>query len=87
MSYYGSVDTSKFHVITMISNPSRFKRRWELYKVFQDYMRSCGVEPWTIELAMGASNFEITDPTNPRHFQVRYFDEIWAKENALNVLM
>lgn len=87
MSYYGSFDLSKFHVITMVSNPCRYKSRFELYRKFKQYMTSCGVDLWTIELAMGATPFNITDPTNPRDIRMQYYDELWVKENALNVLI
>lgn len=83
---YGTVDPSKLHVITMISNPVRFSSRYKLWEEFNERMRRCGVSLWTAELQLGARPFAITDPTNPRHIQLRGRDELWAKENCLNVL-
>lgn len=83
---YGTVNPSKLHVITMISNPVRFSSRYRLWEEFNERMRRCGVSLWTAELQLGARPFAITDPTNPRHIQLRGRDELWAKENCLNVL-
>lgn len=76
---------SKFHVITMISNPARFSRRYELYHKFAKHMEESGVNLWTVEVQLGDRPFAVTKPDNPKHIQLRHWDEIWLKENALNV--
>jgi hypothetical protein len=44
---------------------------------------------FTAEIAFGDREFEITEPNNPRHLQLRCKDnqEIWLKECALNLLI
>jgi hypothetical protein len=80
-----SFDRDKFHVITMISNPARFSRRYELYQQFAKEMAKAEVNFWTVELQLGDRPFAITDCKNPRHIQLRHWDELWHKENALNI--
>jgi hypothetical protein len=80
-----SFDRDKFHVVTMISNPARFERRYELYKKFARHMEEHRVNLWTVELQLGDRPFAITSADNPRHIQLRHWDELWHKENALNV--
>jgi hypothetical protein len=70
----------------MISNPVRFSSRYRLWEEFAERMRFSGVTLWTAELQLGARPFAITKADNPRHIQLRGRDEIWAKENSLNVL-
>lgn len=74
-----------FYVITMISNPIRFKSRYELYKKFEKMVLDAGAKLYTIEIAFGDRIHEITDINNPRHIQLRSHDELWHKENALNL--
>jgi hypothetical protein len=38
-----------------------------------------------VELAFGNRPFEVTDPDNPRHVQVRSGHELWHKENLVNL--
>lgn len=84
---YGTFEPKQLHVITMISNPVRYSTRYKLWREFNERMTAAGVTLWTLELQLGARPFEITDPSNPRHFQMRGRDELWAKENALNALV
>lgn len=72
--------------MTMISNPIRFASRYRLYEKFARHMQESGVQLWTAEAAFGDRPFTVTQPDNPRHLQVRSFDELWHKENALNLL-
>lgn len=82
-----SFDRDKFHVITMISNPVRFKSRYDLYKKFENHILQHTNNLWTCELQLGDRPFCITDPCNPQHFQLRTWDELWHKENCLNYLI
>jgi hypothetical protein len=79
------MDISKLYVITMISNPVRYRSRYELYRKFSEVMKQAGANLITIELAFGARPFEITERDNPMHVQLRTIDELWHKENALNI--
>lgn len=78
---------SKFHVITMISNPVRFHTRYELYRDFAKHMQDSGANLWTVEVAFGNRPFEITKAEAPQDIRFRTLDEIWHKENALNLAL
>lgn len=80
-----SFDPKHFHVLTMISNPVRYQSRYRLYLQFAEYMKKCGANLWTIEVQTGDRGFAITDASNPRHIQIRHWDQIWLKESAINV--
>jgi hypothetical protein len=77
-------DLSRFWVISPISNPKRFSRRYELFFKFQDMIEAAGVNFCPIEQAFGLRDFMVTDAGNPRHIQVRSVDELWHKENLIN---
>lgn len=75
----------KFHVIAVISNPVRFKSRYELYRKFERHVKCAGANLWTVETAFGERPFEVTESRNPRHIQFRSEDELWHKENMINL--
>ncbi len=81
------MDLSKFHVVTMISNPVRFQSRYRLFGEWLAHMRAAGVEPWVCEVQHGTRPFAITDSCNQRHLQLRTWSELWHKENALNEIV
>ena len=78
-------DLSHFYVVTVISNPQRFRRRYELYDKFAKQCEAAGVKLITVEQAFGDRSFMVTDSKNPCHVQVRGIDELWIKENMLNL--
>lgn len=78
-------DLSRFYVITCISNTARYKSRYELYRKFEAMVKSAGVKLITVEMALGDRPFEITERDNPMHLQVRSIDEMFHKENMLNL--
>lgn len=78
-------DLSRFYVITVISNPVRYKRRYELYWRFAEMCEQAGVKLITVEQAFGDRQFMVTDSTNPMHLQVRTVEELWHKENMINM--
>lgn len=81
-----SFNDETLYVVAVISNPARYKRRYELYRHFEAYMTANPkVALYTVELAYGDRPFEVTDPTNPRHIQIRSQDELWHKENMINI--
>lgn len=80
-----SADLSRFYVITVISNSARYKRRYELYWKFKKMVEDAGVKLLTVEQAFGQRPFMVTDPNNPMHIQVRSIEELWIKENMINV--
>lgn len=77
--------SSTLHVIAVISNPVRFKRRYELFKNFQAYMLTQNVNLICVELAFGDRDFVCTQKDNPNHVQVRGKTELWHKENLINL--
>lgn len=78
-------DLSKFWVITVLSNPVRYKRRYDLYWRFAEMCEHAGVHLITVEQAFGDRQFMVTQPNNPHHLQVRSIEELWHKENLINM--
>lgn len=78
-------DLSQFWVITVLSNPVRYKRRYELYWRFVEMCEHAGVNLVTVEQAFGHRPFMVTESGNPNHLQVRTFEELWHKENMINM--
>lgn len=78
-------DLSHFWVITVLSNPVRFKRRYELYWQFKEMCDSAKVNLITVEQAFGHREFLVTERKNPHHVQVRTVEELWHKENMINI--
>lgn len=72
-------------VIAVISNPCRYATRWHHYRLFEKHMLDSGVRLTTVELAQGNRQFEVTSPDNPRHIQLRTFQELWHKENLIDI--
>lgn len=79
------MDTSKFWVVTCISNVRRYRSRYNLYRKFAKHCRDSGVNLFTVEVAFGDRPFEITASDNPHHLQLRTWSELWHKENMLNL--
>jgi hypothetical protein len=76
----------KLHVVTAIINPQRFRSRYELYRAFEKRVTDASAILHTVEVAFGARHFEITEPGNPHHLQLRiHRQELWHKENAINL--
>jgi hypothetical protein len=72
-------------VIAVISNPVRYHSRERLYKQFEPEMLAAGVRLTTVEAAFGERPFAVTSAKNRRHVQVRIQDELWQKENLINL--
>lgn len=78
-------DLNHFWVITVISNSPRFKRRYELYQKFEAMCLGAQVNLVTVELVLGQRPFMVTSATNPNHVQLRSVEELWHKENMVNL--
>ena len=76
---------AKLYVVTAISNPVRYRRRYELYRAFEKMVADAGAELYTAEVAFGAREFEVTEHHDPHDLQLRTSHELWHKENALNL--
>ncbi len=83
--YRPAADLSRFYVVAPISNPVRFQRRYELYWRFKEMCDAAGVKLITVEQAFGARPYMVTEPGNPLHVQVRTVEELWHKENMINL--
>lgn len=78
--------SDRLHVLTMLENPIRWRSRYANYHAFERHVADAGAILYTCEIALGGRHFEITQPDNPRHLQLRTRCEMWHKENALNLL-
>ena len=77
----------KLYVVTMLENPLRWRSRYWNYWMFERQCEAAGAILYTAEVAFGARHFEVTQADHPRHLQLRTKDEIWHKENALNLMI
>lgn len=77
----------RLHVVTMVSNPVRWRSRYENYWRFHEHVQHSGATLHTCEVAFGGRPFEVTEPGNPMHLQLRTHTELWHKENALNLII
>jgi hypothetical protein len=76
----------KLHVIAVVSNPIRFSSRYNLFKKFQAEMAlQKRVVLHVCEVAFGARKFEIAESGHAHHLRLRTLDEIWHKENMINL--
>ncbi len=78
-------DLSHFYVVVPISNPRRYRRRYELYWRFAEMCEDAGINLITVEQAFGNREWMVTEKGNPFHVQVRSFEELWLKENLINI--
>lgn len=77
---------TKLHVIAVISNPIRYKSRYELYEKFKKYIdKFPNAVLHTVEIAFGDRGHYVTGEEDFGHIQLRTFDELWHKENMINI--
>lgn len=74
-----------FYVICVISNPRRYSVRYKLWKRFEQYMERCGAKLYTVELRYGERPWELAHRDYGRHINLETYDELWHKENMINV--
>jgi len=76
----------KLHVISVISNPCQFARRYILAREFAKRMElEENVIFYMVELAYGDQEFYVTEKCNKRHLQLRANTPLWHKENMINI--
>jgi hypothetical protein len=80
-----AADLSRMRAITPFVNTPRYRTRPELYAKFKDMMAKSGVDLITVEIAFGNRAFEVTSKNNPHHVQLRSIEELWHKENMINI--
>lgn len=86
-SYEERARQPHLHVMTCINNPANYESRVRLYKKFAEHMAQFpNVTLWTIEGAYEGREYQVTSSDHPHHVQVFLKDEIWHKENLINVL-
>lgn len=84
MKPYTDIDTSKFYVIAVCSNPVRFNTRYRLFQQFQKHMKDVGAQLITVEQAFGDRTYALTSRDNKFDLQFRTTSELWHKENMIN---
>ena len=76
------------HLVAIYSNPLRFRSRREQMHNFRQHMAaSRNVMLHTVEMAYGHRPWEVTEASNPLDLQLRCGDELWHKENLINLGM
>lgn len=75
----------RLYVVTALSNPLRFRSRYEHYRTFEKMCTDAGAVLYTVETAFGDRRFECTEPDDPYDIQLRTYSEIWLKERMLNI--
>lgn len=73
------------NVVAVISNPVRFNSRYRLFKKFEEKMLKSGVNLYVVETQQGDRPFQVTDSFDRKHIQLRTYDELWIKENMINI--
>lgn len=63
----------------------RYASRYKLYSKFEAMIKATGANLITVEQAFGDRPFMITERDNVNHLQVRSVDELWHKENMVNL--
>lgn len=76
---------SQLHVITVISNPVRYESRYRLFQAFVEEMKKADVQLHVVELAFGNRPHQIPESHHYHLIKVRGHDEIWIKENLINI--
>jgi hypothetical protein len=74
----------QLHVITVYSNPVRYRSRTRLHLANQQIQAAAGVTSWVVEATFGDRAPEVTDRDNPRHITLRCDHEVWLKEAMIN---
>ena len=82
------IDKEQVYVISPISNPIRYSRRWELYQQFQRHMHDVEAKLLAVELSYGDRFPQILpqyDVNDPRALLLTTREELWHKENLINL--
>lgn len=82
---YFPIDLSDFVIVTPIINSPRYLARAQNYFKFRAMCEAGGVRLVTIEVAFGERPFEVTEAGDENDIQLRTVEELWLKENAINV--
>lgn len=80
---------SVLHVVCTVSNPCHYSRRYKLAREFIDRLSAePNVALYVTEVVYpilpNQCRFHLTDPSNPRHSQLKGAMPLWSKENCIN---
>ena len=73
------------YVVAVVFNPARYRTRYRLFQEFRTYVEQSGARLFTVEVAFGDRGFLCTEKGHPLQLQLRTHNELWLKENALNL--
>lgn len=78
----------KLYIIACITNYVRYKRRYELFWKFKHMIDKLpNVSLYVVEVAFGDREFMVTEQNNSQHLQLRTNNELWHKENSINLMV
>jgi len=74
------------HVVAVVSNPRRYKKRYAHFEKFITHMVQSGVQLHVVECAFGERPHYLADkiPEGVDYIPVRTKHELWMKENLIN---
>lgn len=78
------MDPSKLNIVSVISNPCRYKTRDLLFSQFKERAKTSKATHWFVEAVYGDREHCHTCPTDPHHIQFRCDHEVWVKEAMIN---
>jgi len=81
------MDRENLYVISVLTNPERYKQRVKLFKEFMARMQNYKVNHVVVECVQGARPFEVTSASNPMHIQLNTNSVLWMKENLVNIAL
>jgi hypothetical protein len=81
------MDRENLYVISVLTNPERYKQRTKLFKEFMGRMKNYGVNHVVVECVQGCRPYEVTDASNPLHIQLTTNSVLWMKENLINIAL
>jgi hypothetical protein len=79
------MQTDGFYAIVVCSNPIRYASRYRLLRDCLDHLEDLGFKVLLVELAFGDRPFAVTRPNDDMHLQLRTDEELWFKENLINL--
>jgi hypothetical protein len=79
------MQTDGFYAIVVCSNPIRYASRHRLLRDCLDHLEDLGIPVLLVELAFGGRPFAVTRPNRDMHLQLRTDQELWFKENLINL--
>ncbi len=73
------------YVICPVFNPVRYRTRWKLVKDFAHRVKQTDAKLVLVEIAFGERAHALQDIEHDLYIPLRTYDELWIKENAINV--